>query len=138
MRIVVDFRNAADGTITLWTKVSFTYIVVSRSLNGDRSDIWATVAEVTDPTVIQHQVIPGVTIDTIGAAFQNIRDPFICLIYQDPSHLYSRNCVAGDPASNTTTTGGDELIHSYIMGFKWNPAKTTTAYMYAGVTTDPD
>ena len=49
MRIVVNFRNPADGSITLWNMVSFTYIVVSRNLNGAYSDIWATVAEVTNP-----------------------------------------------------------------------------------------
>lgn len=43
MRIVVNFRNPGDGTITTWNLVSFTYIVVSRNLNGDYSDIWATV-----------------------------------------------------------------------------------------------
>ena len=135
MRIVVDFRNAADGTITLWTKVSFTYIVVSRSLNGDRSDIWATVAEVTDPTLIPH-IGNLAAIDTIGAAFQNTRVDGICNIYQDPNHVYAENCDSTQPASNITATGGEELIHSYIMGFKWNPAKTTTSYLSAGVSID--
>jgi hypothetical protein len=49
MRIVVNFRNPGDGSITLWNLVSFTYIVVSRNLNGAYSDIWATVAEITGP-----------------------------------------------------------------------------------------
>ena len=44
MRVVVNFRNPGDGSITLWTMVSFSYIVVSRNLNGAYSDVWATVA----------------------------------------------------------------------------------------------
>lgn len=44
MRIVVNFRNTNDGTITKWSLVTFTYIVVSRNLNGAYSNIWATVA----------------------------------------------------------------------------------------------
>ena len=44
MRVVVNFRNPGDGSITLWTMVSFSYIVVSRNLNGAYSDVWATIA----------------------------------------------------------------------------------------------
>lgn len=44
MRIVVNFRNPADGTVTRWDLVSFTYIVVSRNFDGTYSNIWATVA----------------------------------------------------------------------------------------------
>jgi len=44
MRVVVNFRNPGDGSITLWTMVSFSYIVVSRNLNGAYADVWATIA----------------------------------------------------------------------------------------------
>jgi hypothetical protein len=49
MQVTVNFRNPGDGSITLWNLVSFSYIVVSRALNGAYSDIWATVAEVSNP-----------------------------------------------------------------------------------------
>ena len=49
MRIVVDFRDPGSGSITSWTMVSFTYIVVSRFLNGAYTDIWATVASIDNP-----------------------------------------------------------------------------------------
>ena len=66
MRVVVDFRNPSDGTITTWNIVSFTYIVVSRTLSGGYSNIWATVAE------IQGGVADNVpaSIDLIGAAYR--------------------------------------------------------------------
>ena len=66
MRIVVNFRNPADGSITLWNMVSFTYIVVSRNLNGGFSNIWATVAETTAiPTTAALAAI-----DLVGEAYR--------------------------------------------------------------------
>jgi len=47
MRIVVNYRTTNNGLtpmLTKWTRVSFTYIVVSRGFSGTYSDIWATVA----------------------------------------------------------------------------------------------
>jgi hypothetical protein len=64
MRIVVNFRNTNDGTITKWTLVTFTYIVVSRNLNGAYSDIWATVASRTLTASI------STPIDDLAPAFQ--------------------------------------------------------------------
>lgn len=52
MRIVVNYRTTNPGftpILTKWTRVSFTYIVVSRSFTGTYSDIWATVVEVQGP-----------------------------------------------------------------------------------------
>ena len=67
MRIVVDFRDPGSGSITTWNIVSFTYIVVSRSLNGGYSDIWATVASATSPA----DNTAVTTIDATAAAYQN-------------------------------------------------------------------
>ena len=66
MRIVVDFRDPGSGAITSWTMVSFTYIVVSRFLNGGYSDIWATVASIDNPADNTLQPI-----DQVKAAYQN-------------------------------------------------------------------
>jgi len=66
MRIVVDFRDPGSGAITSWTMVSFTYIVVSRFLNGAHSDIWATVASISNPA---DNTLAS--IDSIAAAYQN-------------------------------------------------------------------
>lgn len=65
MRVVVNFRNPGDGSITVWSMVSFTYIVVSRNLNGAYSDVWATLAEVTNP-------VNGATaaVDTLGIVYR--------------------------------------------------------------------
>ncbi len=126
MRLVVNFRNPGDGTVTLWNLVSFTYIVVSRNLNGGSSDIWATVAETVS---IPHNT--PAYIDLIGAAYQStaIKN---CHVYQDPNYVFDPACSPTTPAT-TAGVGGLVIIHSYIMGFMWNPAKTTVQYLYAGV-----
>ena len=78
MRIVVDFRDPGSGAITVWTMVSFTYIVVSRNMNGAYSDIWATVASFDNPP---NDAPAG--IDVVGASYQNA-PAGTCQIYADP------------------------------------------------------
>jgi hypothetical protein len=126
MRIVVNFRNPADGTVTRWDMVSFTYIVVSRNFDGTYSNIWATIAETTATTA-------GVTgaIDTLGAAYRTAAAG--CKIYTDPNYQFDPACAVGTPVDPTGAVGGDAVIHAYIMGFMYNPAKTTAHYLYAGV-----
>ena len=125
MRIVVNFRNPADGTVTRWDMVSFTYIVVSRNFDGTYSNIWATIAETTATTA-------GITaaIDTLGAAYRTAKTG--CNIYTDPNYQYhDGTCGTGTPV--TGARGGDAVIHPYIMGFMYTSAKTTAHYLYAGV-----
>ena len=78
MRIVVDFRDPGSGAITSWTMVTFTYIVVSRFLNGGYSDIWATVASIDNPPDNTPQPI-----DTLGSGYINAPVGG-CQIYVDP------------------------------------------------------
>lgn len=121
MRIVVNFRNTNDGTITKWSLVTFTYIVVSRNLNGAYSNIWATVAETT--------VFGAGAIDLLGPAFVAGAGAD-CSIYTDPS-VNNGGCAAGTPIAGTT--GGSLIIHSYIMGFQWNSNKSSTNFLAASV-----
>jgi hypothetical protein len=128
MRIVVNFRNPGDGSITTWNLVSFTYIVVSRNLNGAYSDIWATVVEVSNPV---HNT--PASVDLVGAAYRTAAAGS-CMIYTDPNYVFSSGtCSAATAATATGTGGGQVVIHAYIMGFMWNPAKDTTHYLYGGV-----
>jgi hypothetical protein len=120
MQVTVNFRNPGDGTITLWNLVSFSYIVVSRNLNNGYSDIWATVAEVIQPV----GGVAAIAIDTVGAAYQSV-NLNLCTIYQDPNYVFALFCQPTTPASGANG-GGQKIIHAYIMGFMWNPAKTTT------------
>lgn len=128
MRIVVDFRNPGNGYITVWTMVSFTYIVVSRNLNGGFSDIWATVAESTATTTGTSN-----SIDLVGAGYQAALSG--CKVYVDPNMLYNNAAPAcrGTIATADGTAGGSLVVHTYIMGFRYNPVQSTTRYLYAGV-----
>lgn len=100
----MNFRNPADGTVTRWDLVSFTYIVVSRNFDGTYSNIWATVAEVTAPGLTG---LPA-PIDAVGAAFRTAVGA-TCSVYADPNFAF--NDAAGgacDPAAlvNANTAGG--------------------------------
>lgn len=126
MRVVVDFRNPGDGSITTWTLVTFTYIVVSRTLNGAYSDIWATVAEIDNP---QHNT--PLPIDSIGGSYATA--PANCFAFQDPDFDFDQvNCDATLPR-DPTGINGDIVIHAYIMGFRFNPALATNNHLSAGV-----
>lgn len=101
MRIVVNFRNPADGTITTWNLVSFTYIVVSRNLNGAYSDIWATVAEAVNPA--DDANLP---IDLIGAGYQTAASGGNCRTYTDPLVTSSITQCDETTAAAADGTGG--------------------------------
>ena len=61
MRVVVNYRSTILGiqpVLTRWTKVSYTYIVVSRSFSGAYSDIWATTVEVQVPELAAANIGP--------------------------------------------------------------------------------
>ena len=130
MRIVVDFRNPQDGLITTWTIVSFTYIVVSRTMSGAYTNIWATVAEIENPNDNTLAAI-----DAIGAGYQVA--PTTCQVFTDPtvSFLQSGTCDKTSAAAADGTLGGDLVVHAYIMGFRWNPDQGVTHYLNLGVKT---
>ena len=134
MKIIVDFRDPG-GYITTWTMVSFTYIVVSRYLNGAYSDIWATVASINNPPHNTPQAI-----DQLGGAYT--ADPSgsgNCAIFTDPdiTHDYSGVTCSGSQVNSAGNAGGVHIVHAYIMGFRFNPAIQTNpdSYLYAGVLT---
>ena len=138
MRIVVNFRNPGDGKITRWNMVTFTYIVVSRYLSGSFSDIWVTIAETVSGTVIPllSTAAAAAPYDTIGAAYTTTPAALAssCKIYDDPNYGFSDgSCSAGSLADAAGLVGGQNILHTYIMGFMWNPAVTTSHYLYAGV-----
>ena len=130
MRIVVDFRDPGSGSITSWTMVSFTYIVVSRFLNGAYSDIWATVASVSNPANNNPQPI-----DQIAASYGTPAPTGACQIYLDPkiNHEITGGTCDSASVSALGDTGGVHIVHAYIMGFRYNAAQSTTSYLHAGV-----
>ena len=129
MRIVVNFRNPGDGTITLWNLVSFSYIVVSRNFAGTYSDIWASVGEYLNP-------VDGVAtaFDRVGIIYQaQATATTNCQIYTDPQYNFGTTCNAATTIAAGSVLGGKKIIHAYIMGFMWNPQKTTTQYLSGGI-----
>lgn len=132
MRVVVDFRNPGNGAITTWNLVTYTYIVVSRSLNGGYTDIWASVAEIDNPTDNALAAI-----DSLASGFQsNIATATTCAAFLDPNYAFSTGAApVCDPAIIRTAAGlhGNLVIHAYIMGFRYNPVVGTTNYLEVGV-----
>ena len=117
--------------------VSFTYIVVSKYLNGAYTDIWATVASIENPSHDTPQAIDGLggsyTTDPNAAGGSGT-----CAIFTDPdiSHDYGATGSCEDSAVDSNgVDGGMHIVHAYIMGFRFNPAIQTTpdSYLYAGV-----
>lgn len=128
MRVVVNFRNPGDGSITLWTMVSFSYIVVSRNLNGAYSDVWATIAEITNP-------VDGATasVDKIGVVYNQAVPAGTCSAYTDPFVVADRAGCQNIASVAGSKLGGKILVHSYIMGFMYNPVKTLKHYLQVGI-----
>ena len=93
MRIVVNFRNPGDGTITLWNLVSFSYIVVSRNFAGTYSDIWASVGEYLNPVNNDAGAF-----DTVGIIYQAAATGASCQIYADPKYNFDDTPNTGCPA----------------------------------------
>lgn len=152
MRIVVNYRSIYRANLpvvlTKWTKVSFTYIVVSRSFSGAYSDIWATVAEVQDQEIASANsaLVP---VDLIAFAFtKTANPPTNCGAYFDSGTGANQGfnfAAPGTSAPPTTcssagllatpdnTIGGRLIVHSYIMGFGFDPARSTNRYLAASV-----
>ena len=151
MRIVVNYRSIYRANLpvvlTKWTKVSFTYIVVSRSFSGAYSDIWATVAEVQDQEIAaaNSALVP---VDLIGLAFtKTANPPTNCGAYSDsgaganqgfnyaaPGGAIPTKCSSAViPTPTTNAQGGRLIVHSYIMGFGFDPARSTNRYLAASV-----
>jgi hypothetical protein len=127
MRITVNFRSYSLNIISAWTQASFSYIVVSRTLNGAYSDIWATVAE-SNPssTTINNNGIDKISTQFAGSTASS------CKIYVDPSMSVDlAGCASGSVANGAV--GGTTIIHAYIMGFQWNPSKSATDLLYVSV-----
>ena len=133
MRIVVNYRTTNPGftpILTKWTRVSFTYIVVSRSFTGSYSDIWATVAEVQGPQLAAANSAP-VAVDLIGFPFaKGAVTSGSCTAYQDAAtigfgyHTGVNTCGINDLLNPPTLArGGRMVIHAYIMGFGFDPAR---------------
>jgi hypothetical protein len=146
LSIVVNFQNPTDGTVTTWSLVSFTYIIVSRNLNGAYSDIWASVAE-----VYLTSSIASASIDAIGAAYKTapaagtpaVPPPAvpagssICTVYQDPSFVMDFTNCATAAALGMLASGingaGEIVIHPYIMGFNWNSNKSLNSILAVSI-----
>jgi hypothetical protein len=54
-------------------------------------------------------------------------------MYIDPSLTVNLQTCNNAVAANGETTGGTPIIHAYVMGFQWNPSKSTTVFLGASV-----
>jgi hypothetical protein len=143
MRIVINYRTTNPGLVpilTRWTKVSFTYIVVSRSFSGAYSDIWATVAEVTGPQLAAANSGSPVAVDLYGFAFSTATGalpPSGCTAYRDPTmtHVFETTTCGALPFTNPPNdlAGGKLGVHAYIMGFGWDPSRSANKVLAASV-----
>jgi hypothetical protein len=153
MRIVVNYRTTNPGLpaiLTKWTKVSFTYIIVSRSFSGAYSDIWATVAEVQG-TQLAGANAAAVPVDLISFPFTKgaVAQPTQCSAYHDsavsPNNGFNfattgsgttcSSAVIANPPTNVI--GGRLIVHAYIMGFGFDPARTDTRFLAASAFAQP-
>lgn len=128
MKIVVDFQDPGSKAITSWTMVSFTYLVVSRFMNGGYSDIWATVASIDNPsdnTLVE--------IDQIASSYSLAAAPTGCETYLDPAINHGTTGCTTNAVDASGSQGGMHIVHAYIMGFRYNPSQSSTSYLHAGV-----
>ena len=141
MRVVVNYRSTIIGVpqvLTRWTKVSYTYIVVSRTFSGAYSDIWANTVEVQGAELAAANTAP-VAVDLNALIFTStpIGPSATCTAYVDPNFAFQSGtgtCSALNiPLAPTNTAGGRLIIHAYIMGFGWDPSRSTDRILAASV-----
>jgi hypothetical protein len=134
MRVVIDFRNPAADTLTVWTKVKLTYIVVSATayeeLPGDEALIWATnvefdigseIDDIAGEAILQDDVFYG-TDGTTGCG----------LTFDDTVGTTGYN-FGVDCGETGGTTTNDVAVHAYIMGFQFNPDTADDEFLAASV-----
>jgi hypothetical protein len=126
MYIVVDFRNPALNTLTTWTNVQLSYITASsnryETLPVNAALIWATNIEVS----LTAGSITNLPILTDGF-FNHVSTDGLCgLTYTGSAYVFSTAC--------TVAPGFSVAVHSYIMGFQFQPDTNIDQYLAASIT----
>jgi hypothetical protein len=140
LKLVIDFTNKAKTSLTAWTKVKLSYLVVSYSRvsattinegsTTKSSLIWATsqyvdlaTAGVSDTAVLTDPVL-------LGDAYS--RGDGCGLYYTDSEKWrYGIRCDRTATGSNSPTVEFDVAVHTYIMGFRYTPIAGATNSLLA-------
>jgi len=137
LKLVIDFRNKAQTVLTTWTKVKLTYLVASAQryptgVSPAAAYIWATSQYVELTGDITNTAIMTDPIFT-GADAAEIDGKSICgLKYDTASKKYVWGSLC-DGDIGDRKVDHDVAIHTYIMGFQYEPTNTTDNFLAASV-----
>jgi hypothetical protein len=124
LKLVIDFRNKGQTVLTTWTKVKLSYLVASaqRYPAGvpTSSYIWATsqyvdlTADITNTAIMTDPIFTGADAATIDGQS-------ICgLKYDTTAKKYVWGSLCDGNVGNGVVDH-DVAIHTYIMGFQYEP-----------------
>lgn len=137
LKLVIDFRNKAQTVLTTWTKVKLSYLVASAQryppgVTPQSAYIWATSQYVELNADISNTAIMTDSIFT-GADFAEIDSKSTCgLRYDTGSKKYVWGSLC-DGNTGDSTVDYDVAIHTYIMGFQYEPTVSTNNFLAAEV-----
>ena len=137
LKLVIDFRNKAQTVLTTWTKVKLSYLVASAQryppgVTPQAAYIWATsqyvelTADLTNTAIMTDPIFTG-------TSFSDIEGRSNCGLRYDTS---SKKYVWGslcDGNTGDSTVDFDVAIHTYIMGFQYEPTVSTNNFLAAEV-----
>ena len=133
LKLVIDFRNKAQTVLTTWTKVKLSYLVASaqRYGLGDTSAyIWAT-SQYVDLTVAKTDQAIMTDPIFLGPTLADINQKSVCGLKYDPvdkKYFWGGLCDASIASDGVDF---DVAIHSYIMGFQYEPSTKGANFLAA-------
>jgi hypothetical protein len=131
MRIVIDFRNANNTGLTVWSQVKLSYLVVSSTRYDKNANlatpytntgfVWATNTEVDLSGGDKNGV------EVFKDSIFGLNDQTGCGLTYDATSTYKFGLQCG----TAPDFDNDVAVHVYIMGFKYAPDANTTRKLLA-------
>lgn len=129
LKLVIDFRNKNQSVLTTWTKVKLSYLVASAQrfpTGQDSAYVWATSQYVDLTSAITGAIFTDPIFSGADAATIDTKSK--CgLKYDTAEKKYYWGSMCGDASA----IDNDVVIHSYIMGFQYEPSSTGKKFLAA-------
>lgn len=135
--MVIDFRNRAQSVLTTWTKVKLTYLVASaqRYPQGitDTAYVWSTSQYIAVPDAGLTSVPIFTDPVFLGTTAADLVPGQGCGLKFDTGASKFRYGIQCDADGTDQAVDFDVAIHTYIMGFHYEPTSVGNRQLAATV-----